>query len=192
MTYPAVELRLPAWVAGAAPPDAVYPSPEARMRLAIRLARTNIERQTGGPFGAAIFERATGRLVSVGVNLVESLNCSTAHAEMVAIMIAQRRLGRYTLGAAGGQSYELASSAEPCAMCLGALPWAGLAGLACGARGEDAGAIGFDEGAKPADWVAALERRGIRVTRDVCRAEAAAVLADYRRRGGLIYNGSRT
>ena len=46
----------------------------------------------------------------------------------------------------------------------------------CGARDEDAERVGFDEGAKPSEWVPTLERRGITVQRDVLREEAASVL----------------
>jgi hypothetical protein len=58
----------------------------------------------------------------------------------------------------------------------------------CAARGEDACEIGFDEGAKPADWVGELRKRGIDVLRDVLREEAQAVLRQYAKTGGLIYN----
>jgi hypothetical protein len=64
-------------------------------------------------------------------------------------------------------------------------------GLVCGARDADARGIGFDEGDKPADWVAALENRSIRVRQDVCRDEAVAVLRHYAESGGLIYNARR-
>ena len=157
------------------------------MRLAIELARQNVERRTGGPFGAVVFEAATGRVVGVGVNLVEASNCSIAHAEMVAIATAQQAVGHYDLGAAG-RTYDLATSTEPCAMCLGAIPWSGLRRIICAAHGEDAAAIGFDEGAKPADWTGALRQRGIEVVRDVLRDEARAVLQQYASSGGLIYN----
>jgi hypothetical protein len=63
----------------------------------------------------------------------------------------------------------------------------------CGAHGADAAAIGFDEGAKPADWVGALQKRGIEVIRDVGRDDAQAVLQQYAQTGGLIYNpGQKT
>ncbi len=163
---------------------------EDRVRFVIELARENIERRTGGPFGAAVFEAESGRLISAGVNLVELSHCSIAHAEMIAIGTAQQVLGRYALGA-DGQTYELATSTEPCAMCLGAIPWSGLQRVVCGAYGEDAGAIGFDEGAKPDDWVGALRQRGIEVVRDVLRKEAQAVLQQYAASGGLIYNAQR-
>ncbi len=158
------------------------------MGLAVKLAKLNVEHQTGGPFGAGIFELEAGRLVAVGVNLVESSNCSLAHAEMLAIALAQRVVGRYDLGIEEGAAYELVTSTEPCAMCLGAIPWSGVRSVVCGARDEDARRLGFDEGSKPEHWVESLESRGIRVVRDVLREEAQAVLLDYHKRGGLIYN----
>jgi hypothetical protein len=60
--------------------------------------------------------------------------------------------------------------------------------LVCGARDEDARAIGFDEGPKLPDWESALEERGIEVSRDVLRGEAASVLRFYAESGGAIYN----
>lgn len=164
------------------------------MRFVIGLAEQNVIEGTGGPFAAAVFDAGTGRLVSAGVNLVTSLNSSIAHAEIIAIMLAQQRVGTYDLGGAGVPLCELVSSAEPCAMCLGAIPWSGVRRLVCGASGEDVAAIGFDEGAKPEGWQRELEARGITVTRDVCRNEAMAVLQRYAAQGGTIYNarqGSR-
>jgi tRNA(Arg) A34 adenosine deaminase TadA len=183
-------LALPPWLRALARKERpVFKSAESRMQFAIELARQNIEQRTGGPFGAAVFEADSGRLVSVGVNLVEASKCSMAHAEMIAITLAQRAVGHYDLGAAG--DYELATSTEPCAMCLGAIPWSGLRRVVCAAHGEDAAAIGFDEGAKPADWVGELQKRGIDVARGVLRDEARALLRQYARSGGLIYNPSR-
>ena len=189
MRFPAVELRLPVWIEDFVPdPDEIYPTPEDRMRLAVGLALENVRRGTGGPFGAAIFERDTGRLVAPGVNLVLTAGCSAFHAEMVAIMLAQKKKGTFDLGGEGMPAHEMAASTEPCAMCLGATPWSGVRGLLCGARDEDAGAIGFDEGPKPPRWMDRLEERGISVTRDVLREEAVAVLRRYSTAGGEIYN----
>jgi tRNA(Arg) A34 adenosine deaminase TadA len=185
-----IVLRLPPWLREVVRRESRdLESTESRMRLAIELARQNVEHRTGGPFGAVVFESDSGRVVGVGVNLVEASNCSMAHAEMIAIAGAQQAVGRYDLGAGG--VYELATSTEPCAMCLGAIPWSGLRRVVCGAHGEDAAAIGFDEGAKPTDWVGALRKRGIEVVRDVLRDEAQAVLQQYAKAGGLIYNAAR-
>ena len=159
-----------------------------RMRFVIRLAMENVERGTGGPFGAAVFEAKNGTLVSIGVNIVTIANCSHSHAEMVALASAQKELKNFDLGAPGFPEHELVTSCEPCAMCYGAIPWSGVRMLVCGARCEDAEAIGFDEGPKPKAWASALEARGISVTRDVCRKEAVSVLQEYKKRGGMIYN----
>jgi len=76
-------------------------------------------------------------------------------------------------------------------MCFGAIPWSGVQRLVCGARDEDARAIGFDEGPKIIDWISALNDRGIAVMRDVLRPDAVAVLQDYVKAGGTIYNAGR-
>lgn len=183
-----IRIRLPEWIEGmVAERGGGLATVEARMRFAIELSRMNIERRTGGPFGAAVFEADSGKVVGAGVNLVEASNCSIAHAEMLAITTAQQTLGRYDLGG-GATLYELVTSTEPCAMCLGAIPWSGVRRVICAARGEDACEIGFDEGAKPVDWAGELHKRGIEVIRDMLRDEARAVLQQYARTGGLIYN----
>ena len=183
-----IEIRLPEWIGPlVAERRGGLTTVESRMRLVIDLSRANVEHRTGGPFGAAVFEANSGQLMGAGVNLVEASNCSLAHAEMVAIATAQQALGHYDLGG-GTITYELVTSTEPCAMCLGAIPWSGVRRVVCAARGEDACEIGFDEGAKPADWVGELRKRGIEVLRDVLREEAQAVLRQYAWTGGLIYN----
>ena len=189
--FPEVTLRLPDWVEERLEGGRTCPTAEDRMGLVVDLARQNVRRGTGGPFGAAIFERETGRLLAPGVNLVVGSGCSVFHAEMVAIMVAQKAFGGFDLGVQGGPAYELVTSTEPCAMCLGATPWSGVRGLVCGARDEDARAVGFDEGAKMSAWVPALEERGISVTLDVMREEAARVLREYAALGGEIYNSRR-
>lgn len=190
MTMPDVILRLPDWVeAFLADQPQTCPRIEQRMEMAVALAHKNIEHGTGGPFGAVVFEHDTGRWIGLGVNLVTGLNCSLFHAEAVALALAQARLGTFDLAAHG--RYQLVSSCEPCAMCLGAIGWAGVCGVVCGARDEDARAVGFDEGDKPAGWPAALKRRGVEIVQDVLRDRAVEVLRLYAARGGLIYNPRR-
>ena len=186
-----ITLNLPQWFESVLPnQDEVFSSAEERMRLAVRLAHSNIENRTGGPFAAAVFNEQTGTLVSAGVNLVIRSNLSVAHAEIVAISLAQRAIGTYELRRPGIPQLQLVSSAEPCVMCFGALTWSGIQSLMCGARDEDVRKIGFDEGAKAPDWSSALAKRGITVRRDVCRLEAIKVLHTYRDAGGPIYNAS--
>jgi len=185
-----LELRfsLPGWVCGyVGEGEVVCGSIEGRMGFVVGASRQNVRRGTGGPFGAGVFD-SDGKLISLGVNIVEASNCSVLHAEIVAIALAQKALGRYDLSDGGKEHYELAASTEPCAMCFGAVPWSGVSRLVCGARDEDARSIGFDEGPKSTNWVEALEKRGITVVRDVLREEAAAVLREYGEGGGTIYN----
>ncbi|HEX2219851.1 MAG TPA: nucleoside deaminase [Gemmatimonadales bacterium] len=189
MTPPsALVLGAPDWLGQVVDWDARYRSDEERMRVAVELARQNVLRGTGGPFGAGVFEEAGGRLVAAGVNSVTRLNNSVLHAETLAIMLAQARLGTYALGAAGVDPCLLVTSCEPCAMCLGAILWSGVRGLICGATKEDATAVGFDEGPVFAESWVYLERRGVRTVRGVLRGEAVAVLELYRASGGEIYS----
>jgi tRNA(Arg) A34 adenosine deaminase TadA len=192
MRFPPIDLKLPDWAEAILPePDRIFDDVKERMRLVIKLAEQNIEHKTGGPFAAAVFDKNTSKLIAPGVNLVVGSDCSAAHAEIVAISIAQKILNTYDLGAEGLPTCELVTSTEPCAMCLGAIPWSGVRSLVCGARDEDARELGFDEGAKPADWIEALRSRGVTVQRDVLGDEAKAVLEKYLKSGGTIYNAGQ-
>ena len=189
MGFPLATVSLPGWVEELlSDPGHEYTTEENRMRLVIKLSRSNVDHGTGGPFGAGIFDLSTNHLVAPGVNLVATANLSAAHAEMGAGIISQQVVGHFDLGGEGLLAYELVASTEPCAMCFGATPWSGVRRLVCGACDEDARGIGFDEGPKTPDWVASLEQRGISVSRDVCRDEAAAVLRYHAENGGIIYN----
>lgn len=189
MRFPVLELALPKWLEDYVERSGViYPTVEDRMRLVVELSRMNVRQQTGGPFGAAVFVQETGELLAPGVNLVTTANCSVAHAEIVALVLAQQSIESFDLGGPGQPVCELVSSTEPCAMCLGATPWSGVRSLVTGARGEDAEDIGFDEGLKPDGWGQALTETGIIVTRDVLRADAVAVLREYADSGGEIYS----
>jgi tRNA(Arg) A34 adenosine deaminase TadA len=173
-------------MAGAVDFERVRTDAAAQIALAIELARRNVEHATGGPFGAAVFDDAGG-LVAVGVNRVEPLQSSLAHAEIVALVAAQQKLGRARLNE-DGRRYTLATSAQPCCQCYGAIVWAGIDELLIGARTEDTESLAyFDEGPLPADWIGELERRGIRVVRDLGRDRARAVLATYATQGRARY-----
>ena len=181
-----IGLALPAWIHHEIDVSSRYPDDETRVALAIMLARRNVELRTGGPFGAAVFD-GEGRLIAVGVNRVVPQNCSAAHAEMMAFMSAQASQRRYRLNE-NGTRYILATSAQPCSMCYGASIWAGIDELLIGARAEDVMQLSeFDEGPLPADWVGELEKRGIRVRRDVLRQTACDVFQLYRDSNGSKY-----
>ncbi|KAL9187637.1 hypothetical protein ACHAXT_006015 [Thalassiosira profunda] len=232
-----VMVTLPSWAIASFSElsSKVYRSDEEMMSLAIHMSDRNITEGTGGPFGAAIFERhpptaaepgGCCTLVSVGVNRVVPLGNSTLHGETVAIQLAQRRVGSFTLqldaeggdgGSAHGEGlfyddstdemekggnaakkkegsgekrkrqFELFTSCEPCAMCLGATLWSGVSRIVCAATKTDAQAIGFDEGPVYEQSYEHLEKCGVKVTRNVLSEEAAKVLRRYGS-SGLIYN----
>ncbi|HMA23968.1 MAG TPA: nucleoside deaminase [Gemmatimonadaceae bacterium] len=187
--HPTVHLEYPDWVDGVVDWERQYASDSDKMRLAIAVSRENVVRGTGGPFGAAIFERESGRVVAIGMNSVVRLNNCTLHGEMVAFMMAQRRVGSFTLRAPNLPTHELFTSCEPCAMCLGATLWSGVRRVVCAAAREDASRLEFEEGPVfPASY-RYLEDRGIVIERNVLRDEARAVLDLYRTTSGTIYNG---
>jgi tRNA(Arg) A34 adenosine deaminase TadA len=183
------EIRItnPDWVGITVDFSRRYPDDDAKVRLAVSLARENVLRGTGGPFGAAVFDD-TGHLVGVGTNGVVRLNNSSAHAEMVALAMAQAKVGSFTLQNDGAPRHELFSSCEPCAMCLGATLWSGVTRVVFSATREDATRSGFDEGPVFADSYRYLEDRGITIERGRLRSEGASVLDLYVQRGGPIYN----
>ncbi|HYE58644.1 MAG TPA: nucleoside deaminase [Rhodothermales bacterium] len=188
MVPPVIEITLPDWATTCVDWERPYSTDEEKMGVAIEVARRNVLEGTGGPFGAAIFEEESGWLVSVGMNLVVAHNNCLLHGEMVAFMTAQARVGSFTLCKPDLPAHTLATSCEPCAMCLGATLWSGVSRVITGATRDDAIALRFDEGPVFPQSYAYLEERGVAFTRNVCRAEAAAVLELYRNRSGVIYN----
>lgn len=181
-----IQLNLPSWIGEVADAQRRYEDDEARVALAIELSRQNVERDTGGPFGAAVFEAVSGQLIAAAVNRVMPEHCSLTHAETMALMLAQQSLGRHRLNQPDGR-YVLATSAQPCCQCYGALVWAGIDELLIGARADDVEQLaGFDEGPLPADWIGELQQRGITVRRDILREQARGVLTAYRD-GGTVY-----
>jgi tRNA(Arg) A34 adenosine deaminase TadA len=181
-----LQLDLPNWVGLAVDAERSYPDDESRVALAIDLSRRNVLHASGGPFGAAVFT-AEGRLVSAGVNRVIAHDCSIAHAEIMAYVLAQAALKRSRLNETG-ERFVLATSAQPCCQCYGATVWAGIDELLIGARAEDVEELTeFDEGPLPPDWIGELARRGIAVRRDILRDDARAVLRSYGESGGLKY-----
>ena len=187
MPLPAqLHITLPIWVLELDVSGRDFSSDDAKVGFAIELSKHNVERQSGGPFGAAVFS-PQHQLIAVGVNRVVRQSCSLAHAETMAYMLAQQRLQQFRLNDLGGP-VTLATSAQPCCQCYGATMWAGIDRLLIGARSEDVEALTeFDEGPLPADWVGELNKRGIDVVRDVQREAACAVLTAYGELGGANY-----
>lgn len=187
---PEIRISVPRWVDECVDWQRAYSTDDERAELAISLARRNVAEGTGGPFGAVVIASTTGLVVSAGVNRVVPLNNSSLHAEVVAFMLAQARLGRYSLAGSDDERYELVTSCEPCAMCLGATLWSGVHRLVCGATGEDARELAFDEGPVFSESWRYLADRGVEIVRQVRRDEARAVMETYCELNGIIYNAT--
>ena len=191
MLYAQVHLTLPAWVHDAVDTACAYASDADKVALAIALSRQNVEAETGGPFGAAVFG-PDDRIIAIGVNRVVPHACSVAHAEMMAYMLAQGRTQRLRLNRDADDNpigpITLATSSQPCCQCYGATVWAGIDRLLIGASATDVEALTpFDEGPLPADWVGELNRRGIEVVQGLHRDAARAVLRHYGQSDGARY-----
>ncbi|MCL1981205.1 MAG: nucleoside deaminase [Proteobacteria bacterium] len=186
-------LDLPDWVAAelARFPDTI-PDLTARMTLVLRLARLNTEYLSGGPFAAGVFERDSGRIVAVGVNRVVPRACSSAHAEVMALSLAQQRLGGYDLGAPNLPAHQLVVNWSPCAMCFGAVLWSGIRSLVIAGSDSAMMAItGFDEGPMAHGWRQELAGRGIELIEGLLREEALADFRTFAATGQVVYNGRR-
>lgn len=185
------EITLPDWAIAEnqALPDQIVDL-QQRMRTVIRFSRLNFQNQTGGPFAAGVFEKNTGRVIVIAVNRVVSSNVSSAHAELVALSLAQQKLKSYDLGGPGLPSYQLVVNARPCAMCFGSIPWSGIRSVVVGASGSQIEQLtGFDEGPIHPNWQHELRQRGIEVLEDILADEACAVLRDYGNSDQPVYNG---
>src|SRR5690348_1886471 len=108
------------------------------MREAIRLSILKMRGGAGGPFGAVVVRKT--RIVGRGWNQVTSGNDPTAHAEIVAIRDACRRLKTFQL-----DECDLYTSCEPCPMCLSAMYWSRLHSVFYGNTRRDAARIAFDD-----------------------------------------------
>ena len=193
MTVPSITITVPEWLrTRAAELPTHLPDTDELMGVLNELAALNIAEGTGGPFAAAVVETETGKVVSIGTNLVLASNLSLAHAEIVALSLAQTRLGRWDLFGDGVER-TLVVNAQPCAMCGGAVVWSGVRALEFAATGAEVEALtGFDEGPVSSDWREQFERRGITVTVGRGADGAHQVLGDFGRRAqsgqAILYN----
>ena len=168
---------------------AYFHTNEDRMAAVIAFSRMNFQHKTGGPFAAGIFERDTGRLIVMGVNRVVPLHCSSAHAEVMAISLAQKRLDFYDLGAAGFSAHQIVVNWRPCAMCFGAILWSGIRSLVIAGGGPELEEItGFDEGPIHPEWRNELGRRSVELVENVMHEEAIAVYKEFSANREFVYN----
>ena len=183
------ELSLPDWASESLAVAPAQLDDEPRMRWVIELARTNFERDTGGPFAAAVFEEETGRVVSIGVNRVVPGSCSSAHAEVMALSLAQQSIGGHDLGGPGQPAHQIVVNWAPCAMCCGAICWSGVRSVVIAGSGPEMEELtGFDEGPLHPQWASELRRRGIAVRDGLLRGESLEAFRQFATSGRAVYN----
>jgi len=141
------------------------------MREAIRLAREKMQRGDGGPFGAVVVRR--GQIIGRGWNRVTSINDPTAHAEIMAIREACRKLKAFRL-----EDCELYASCEPCPMCLSAIYWARIGTIFYAGSRRDAAAAGFDDDLIYREVARPVARRKIQM-QQLFRAKALKVFREW-------------
>jgi tRNA(Arg) A34 adenosine deaminase TadA len=124
------------------------------LRIAIDLSRHALEDQGKTPFGAILV--LGNEIVSEGTSSVIELVDPTAHAEVMAIRNAARKLGRHLL-----QGSVLYCSSEPCPLCLAACYWAQVSRLVFGATSHDVATYGFEDLQLYREFATDLERRSL-------------------------------
>ncbi|HEY6951007.1 MAG TPA: nucleoside deaminase [Bacteroidota bacterium] len=144
------------------------------MREAIALSLNNVRQNSGGPFAALIVRNET--IVSVGTNLVTSMNDPTAHAEIMAIREACRTTGSFKL-----DGCAIYTTCEPCPMCLGAIYWARLDRIYYANSREEAANIGFDDRLIYSEISFPIERRQIPAER-LLEEEALIAFREWERK----------
>ena len=186
-----IKITLPDWAVteNEQLPDAIV-DVEDRMRAVIRFSRLNVEHATGGPFAAGVFEKESGKVIAIGVNRVVPASVSSAHAEIVALSIAQQKLQTFDLGGPDMPDHQLVVNGRPCAMCFGSIPWSGVRSVVIAASGKQIEKLtGFDEGPIHPTWQAELKSRGIEVIEDLLADEACEVFRQFAASDQPVYNG---
>jgi tRNA(Arg) A34 adenosine deaminase TadA len=177
-------------------------TPDERVALVNKFARLNTEHRTGGPFGAGIFEKVSGKPLIVGANRVVPTKMSSAHAEVTVITLAQQIVDTFDLGASHLPEYQLVVNWMPCTMCYGAIVWSGVRSILLAGYGPEVEEwTGFDEGPVPGGegidpesgkefWKLELEKRGITVEvgSPERRQEAIEGFKYFKSSGDIVYN----
>lgn len=149
------------------------------MKIAKENAENGIANKEGGPFGAVIVDKS-GNIISNGNNKVLKNNDPTAHAEIVAIREACKKLNTYDLS-----EYILYTSCEPCPMCLSAIIWANIKEVYYGCTKEDAGSIGFRDDIIY-DYLKGKNENLINMKK-LDREECIKIFEKYKNNNGTIY-----
>jgi guanine deaminase len=148
------------------------------MQEAIRISISKMRANCGGPFGAVVVR--DGKIVGRGWNQVTSTNDPTAHAEVMAIRDACRRLKTFQL-----EDCELYTNCEPCPMCLSAIYWARLKKIYFANTRHDAAEIEFDDDFIYREVALPIRERKIPM-KQILRREAIKAFAEWKSKADKI------
>ena len=137
-----------------------------------------MRRNDGGPFGAVVVRK--NEIVGRGWNRVTSANDPTAHAEIMAVRAACKKLKTFRL-----DDCELYTSCEPCPMCLAAIYWARLKKVYYANTRKDAARIQFDDDLIYREVAEPVSRRKIPM-KQLLRPEALKVFAEWKNKADKI------
>ena len=149
------------------------------MRLGINEAQKTMNENKGGPFGAVITD-IDGNIISVASNLVLETHDPTAHAEIMAIRDASKKLNTHDLS-----KCILYATGYPCPMCLSAIIWANIKKVYYGTNLSDAKNIGFRD-----DAIYNFIKENNKNTLDleqICHEECQKLFVDYKQMQKEIY-----
>lgn len=149
------------------------------MKIAKQNAEKGITNNEGGPFGAIIIDKL-GNIISNGNNKVFKEKDPTAHAEIVAIREACKKLNSYDLS-----EYILYTSCEPCPMCLSAIIWSNIKTVYYGCTKKDADKIGFRD-----DMIYEYlkgNNKELITLKEMDREECLKTFKKYQNENGIIY-----
>ncbi len=137
--------------------------PEALMRVAVDAAHRGINAGQS-PFGCAVYRE--GKIIAACHNTVWLTTDITAHAEVNALREACRQMQQITL-----EDALVATTCEPCPMCMAALHWARVDKVYFGATIADATSAGFNELSIPADRIVQQGASSVELLPDVLADE---------------------
>lgn len=150
-------------------------APQDLMQQAIKIATAGIS-QGQSPFGCVV--ALDGKVIAAQHNTVLLTTDITAHAEINALRAACEQTGEIHLEGA-----VVATTCEPCPMCMAALHWARVAEVHFGATIADAELAGFNELSLSATDLLRLGDSSVKLTPDCLRAECQALFAAWAKSG---------
>ncbi len=139
---------------------------ESKNKFMLRAIELSIKsaNSTGGPFGCVVVK--DNKIISEGSNKVTFSNDPTAHAEIVAIRDACKKLNTFNLSGC-----DIYTSCEPCPMCLSAIYWSHIDNIYYANTRDDAKKINFDDSMIYSEFLKEIKDRKIRM-KQMLRDEA--------------------